>query len=97
MGDWEGLSMIFWDTSDKKIKMWGANSAGGNGQATMRVKGDELVWTNTVYDKDGKKRVSDFAYKQQDSKTIHDSRNGLPEGCRLFPNYLQNRNRELAK
>ena len=70
IGDWQGLSIIFWDTSDDTIKMWGANSAGGNGQASMRVEGDELIWTNTVYDKDGKKSVSEFSYIKQDSKTF---------------------------
>jgi hypothetical protein len=70
IGPWEGLSMILWDPSDETIKMWGANSAGGNGQATMRVDGEELVWTNTVYDVDGKKTVSDFVYQKQDAKNM---------------------------
>ena len=68
--EWEGLSIIFWDTSDGTIKMWGANSAGGNGQATMRVVGNELVWTNTVYGADGKKRVSDFSFRQEDKDSF---------------------------
>ncbi|TWU28986.1 hypothetical protein [Novipirellula artificiosorum] len=70
IGPWEGLSMIHWDPSDRTIKMWGANSAGGNGQATMRVAGEDLVWTNTVYDMDGKKTVSDFVYQKQDARTM---------------------------
>ncbi|WP_197231924.1 hypothetical protein [Novipirellula artificiosorum] len=44
--------------------------AGGNGQATMRVVGEDLVWTNTVYDMDGKKTVSDFVYQKQDARTM---------------------------
>lgn len=68
---WKGLSMIFYDPSDGKIKMWGANSGGGNGQAVLEVNGDELVWTNTVFDGDGRKSVSDFAYvRQPDRKTF---------------------------
>jgi hypothetical protein len=70
IGDWQGLSMIFWDASDRAIKMWGADSGGGNGQATMRVEGDELVWHNTVYDKDGKKNVSEFSYVKENPTTL---------------------------
>ena len=71
IGTWQGLSMIFFDPSDATIKMWGANSAGGNGQAVMRVEGTELVWTNTVYDGYGKKTVSDFAYIKAGDKTMY--------------------------
>lgn len=70
-GEWEGLSMIFFDPSDATIKMWGANSSGGNGQAVMRVENGELVWTNTVYDGNGKKTVSDFSYVKTDDKTMY--------------------------
>ncbi|TWU28995.1 hypothetical protein Poly41_67860 [Novipirellula artificiosorum] len=36
----------------------------------MRVVGEDLVWTNTVYDMDGKKTVSDFVYQKQDARTM---------------------------
>lgn len=65
-GEWEGLSIIFFDSSDGAIKMWGANSSGGNGQAVMRPEGESVVWTNTVFDADGKKSVADFIYKKGD-------------------------------
>jgi len=71
IGDWKGLSMIFYDPADGRIKMWGANSEGGNGQAVLAINGDELVWTNTVYEGDGGKRVSEFTYvKQPDPETF---------------------------
>ncbi len=70
-GDWKGLSMIFYDPSDEKIKMWGANSGGGNGQAVLAINADELVWTNTVFEGDGRKLVSDFTYvKNSDPNTF---------------------------
>ena len=70
-GEWKGLSMIFYDPSDEKIKMWGANSGGGNGQAVLEINGDELVWTNAVFGGDGRKIVSEFTYvKQSDPNTF---------------------------
>lgn len=70
-GKWKGLSMIFYDPSDEKIKMWGANSVGGNGQAVLEIDGNDLVWTNTVFESDGQKVVSDFTYvKQSDANTF---------------------------
>ena len=71
IGKREGLSLVLFDPSDATIKMWGANSQGGNGQAVMHVEGSELVWTNTVYDVNGKKSVSDFSYIKKDDKTMY--------------------------
>ncbi len=62
IGEWENLSIVLFDPADGRIKMWGANSAGGNGQAVMRAEGNELIFTNTVYGPDGKKLVSEFSY-----------------------------------
>jgi hypothetical protein len=70
-GEWKGLSLIFYDPSDEKIKMWGANSGGGNGQAVLEINGNDLTWTNTVFEGDGRKLVSDFTYvKQSDPNTF---------------------------
>ncbi len=67
----EVFSMILFDPSDGTIKMWGADSEGGNGQAVMRADGPELVWTNTVFDANGKKTVSDFTYIKKDDKMMY--------------------------
>lgn len=57
--------LIFYDPSDDRIKMWGANSAGGNGQAVLDIDGDEFVWTNSAVEGDGRRHVSDGVYVKQ--------------------------------
>jgi hypothetical protein len=69
IGSWEGLSIVFYDPYDQQIKMWGANSDGGNGQATLRVEGNNLIWTNTVVEGDKKSRM-DFTYIKKDEDTM---------------------------
>ncbi|MCU0960555.1 MAG: hypothetical protein MUF48_10675 [Pirellulaceae bacterium] len=64
--EWEGLSIIFYDPADGAIKMWGAHSAGGNGQAVMQPSGNSLAWTNTAFSSDGKKSVRDFIFEKRD-------------------------------
>ena len=49
--------------------MW-SNSGGGNGQAIMRVAGDELVWTNVFCGPDGKMRVGDFSFIRKDNNAM---------------------------
>jgi hypothetical protein len=87
VGEWEGLSMIFYDPADGAIKMWGANSAGGNGQAVMRRDGDSLVWTNTVFTADGKKSVRDFIYEKGENEfrvIFFDERSGEQQTVTLL-------------
>lgn len=70
IGTWEGLSLIFFDPEDQHIKMWGANSEGGNGQAVLREHGKELVWTNASVDGEGKKIIRDFSFIKKDENTM---------------------------
>jgi hypothetical protein len=53
------------------VPVGGANSQGSNGQTVMHVAGDEFIWTNTVYDANGKKSVSDISYIKKDDKTMY--------------------------
>ena len=54
--------MIFWDPSDKKVKMWVVDSAGGNIQATLtEVSDSELAWDADAVLPDGKRTTFQFS------------------------------------
>ncbi len=62
--------MIFWDPSDKKVKMWVADSAGGNIQATLtEVNDSELAWDADAVLPDGKRVAFQFSIAIQGDAT----------------------------
>jgi hypothetical protein len=65
-----GLSIIFWDSADEKIKMWGASSDGGNGQATLMVAGDTLTWNNVIHDPQGRAGAFEFSFVVKDESNF---------------------------
>ncbi len=65
-----GLSIIVWDASDGHIKMWGADSSGGNGQATATATEKQLDWTNAVFDSQGKKSVMNITFFPRDESGL---------------------------
>ena len=71
IGDYRAVNFMLYDPSDKKIKLWGANSAGGNTQAEAIVNEKGVVWSHRSCDALGRMDTNNVTFIRTSDELVH--------------------------